>query len=302
MKSNIVIGTIILATVIAPSAYASAVPESSSVAEPSSSPSPAPTPTATPSPSPSPTPTTTPTPNVDTLPPPSQELVQQNPWQYISVDPAPNNSAIEPPSQDELETWAVVDANGNTLNIISCDRDYCGSGWIPTKFEGSTPVEFARVVLQSARNPQTGENNGGHWGNYNFSSNTWTKTNSDGSVYEMPKEHDSKPICIENCPTIFPTPEPLFSESVNLQSVTIEKNSETSIQERSISVKPAIINNDVVINKKINDKIFKNQVLIIATKGNSKKLWKQQVSGKIVNIKIPRKYLFWNISIRYLVG
>jgi hypothetical protein len=96
-----------------------------------------------------------------------------------------------------------------------------------------------------------------------------------------------------------PSPEASPSASPS-QTQSEETSTNTEISQRSISVKPVIIDNTAVINKKINEDIFKNMVIIVATKGKKQKTWSQQVSGNVVNIKIPRKYLFWKISIRYM--
>ena len=266
------------------------------------------TPTSTPSSSASTEPTPSATPNIDTLSPPSQEMIEQDLWSMVSVDPAPNNSEIDPESQDEPESWAVVDENGNTLNVVVCDRDYCGSGWIPTRYDGHTPVEFARVVLQGARDPQTGNSNGGHWGNYNFPSDTWTQTNPNGSVYEIPIAYGSQPICIELCPSPEPTPSPSPeptpspSPSSGESEETIPEIMPTVLQERLIFIDPVIVNNRIVINQTIKEIIFKNRIIFFATKGNKKKIWTHNIVGNVINIKIPIKYLSWNISFKYTVG
>ena len=238
--------------------------------------------------------------NTDTLPSPSQEAIQQNLWEAVSADPAPDSSEIDPASQDEPESWAVVDEDGNTLNVIVCDRDYCGSGWIPTRYDGFTPVEFARVVLQGARDPQTGNSNGGHWGSYNFPSDTWTQTNPNGSVYEVPITYGSQPTCIELCPSPEPTPSPLPTSEDSGE--TIIEMIPAVVQERLISINPVVVNNRIVINQAIQEVIFKNRVIVFAKKGNKKKIWIHSIVGNVINIKIPIKYLSWNISFKYTVG
>jgi hypothetical protein len=226
-------------------------------------------------------------------------MIEQNLWSEVSVDPAPDNSEIDPASQDEPETWAVVDENGNTLNVIVCDRDYCGSGWIPTRYDGFTAVEFARVVLQGARDPQTGNSNGGHWGNYNFPSNTWTQTNPDNSVYQMPVEYGAQPICIELCPTPEPTPSP--SPTSGDSEGTTPEITPTVVQERVVSIEPNVINNKIVINETVKEVVLEDRVIIIATKGNKKKIWVYKMVKNSIIIKIPIKYLSWKISFKYTV-
>lgn len=287
MKNKAIIITLIAVTSsVFSGAYVSADPLYTPVPTPSSSASTEPTPSATP--------------NIDTLSPPSQEMIEQDLWSTVSVDPAPDNSETDPASQDEPETWAVVDENGNTLNVIVCDRDYCGSGWIPTRYDGFTAVEFARVVLQGARDTQTGNSNGGHWGNYNFSSDTWTQTNPNGSVYEIPIAYGSQPICIELCPSPEPTPSP--SPSSGESEETIPEIMPTVLQERVIFIYPVVVNNRIVINETVREVVFKDRVIIIATKGNKKKIWAYKMVKNSISIKIPIKYLSWKISFKYSVG
>ena len=287
MKNKAIIITLISVTsLVFSGAYVSADPLDTPVPTPSSSASAETTPSATP--------------NIDTLSPPSQEMIEQNLWSEVSVDPAPDNSEIDPASQDEPETWAVVDENGNTLNVIVCDRDYCGSGWIPTRYDGFTAVEFARVVLQGARDPQTGNSNGGHWGNYNFPSNTWTQTNPDNSVYQMPVEYGAQPICIDLCPTPEPTPSP--SPTSGDSEGTTPEITPTVVQERVVSIEPTVINNKIVINETVKEVVLEDRVIIIATKGNKKKIWVYKMVKNSIIIKIPIKYLSWKISFKYTVG
>ena len=263
-------------------------------------PTPTTNPTVIPVPSPGyiPPPSESPSQNLDTLPLPSQELINQNGWVSASIDPSLNDSKTDPISQDEPEIWAIVDANGNTLNTIVCDIDYCGSGWIPTRFNGSTPVEFARVVLQVARNPETGEYGGGHFGTYNFSTNVWTLTTEDGVVYEMPTEYGQDPVCIENCPIFKPYPDP----DPESEEPEIPEEDTIVVQERKIFAKPSTTGNNVIVSAKINHKVLNNKVFVIAKKGNKKKVWATTITKKSINIKIPKKYLSWNISIRYVLG
>jgi hypothetical protein len=239
--------------------------------------------------------------NVDTLPLPSQELIEQNPWVESSVAP----EGQVPRGQDEPETWAIVDSNGNTLNIIVCDIDYCGSGWIPVAYDGFTPTEWARVVLQSQRNPETGNFGGGHWGQYNFSTNTWTQTDESGSVYQIPVEYGAERICISNCPVSDPSLENPYSDSLILtqQSDVPTKNNDEgpATSPRSIVVKPEIINNSIPLNIKIKGKVFNNRVTIVATKNGKQKIWNKRLKKNVLSINIPKKYSSWKISVRYRV-
>ena len=250
------------------------------------------TPVPTPSSSASAEPTPSATPNIDTLSLPSQEMIEQNPW---GPDGSEEGSTTLAP-----ETWALVDENGKTLNIIVCNIDFCGSGWIPTRYDGFTPVGFTRVVLQGARDPQTGDSNGGHWGNYNFPSNTWTQTNPDNSVYHMPVEYGAQPICIELCPTPEPTPSP--SPTSGDSEGTTPEITPTVVQQRVVSIEPTVINNRIVINETVKEVVLEDRVIIIATKGNKKKIWVYKMVKNSISIQIPIKYLSWKISFKYTVG
>jgi len=239
--------------------------------------------------------------NIDTLPLPSQELIEQNPW--VESSAAPEGQV--PSSQDEPEAWAIVDSNGNTLNIIVCDIDYCGSGWIPVAYDGFTPTEWARVVVQSQRNPETGNYGGGHWGQYNFSTNTWTKTDENGSVYQIPTEYGGERICIQNCPVAETVPgEPSTDPIPSTEEpvVSSENNDEVpATSPRSIVVKPEIINNAIPLNIKIKGKVFNNKVRVVATKNGKEKIWNKRLKKNVLSIKIPKKYSSWKISVRYRV-
>jgi len=239
--------------------------------------------------------------NVDTLPPPSQELIEQNPWVEASVAP----EGQVPSGQDEPEIWAIVDSNGNTLSVIVCDIDYCGSGWIPAAYDGFTPTEWARVVLQSQRDPETGNYGGGHWGQYNFSTNVWTKTDENGSVYQIPTEYGAEKICISNCPLSNPLPEDHFSEptaSSQQGGVPAENNDEGTITSlRSITVKSKIINNSIPLNIKIKGTVFNNTVTVVATKNGKKKIWNKRLKKNVLSINIPKRYSSWKISVRYRI-
>lgn len=241
-------------------------------------------------------------PNTDILEPPSQDLIEQDPWRESSS--APEEQV--PSGQDEPEGWAVVDENGNTLNIIVCDIDYCGSGWIPTAYDGFTPIEWARVVLQSKRDPQTGNSNGGHWGQYNFPTGIWTNENDLGEVYVIPKEYGEQPFCISNCPV----PEEEVVEDPSLSEVgtdpenTVIENTETvsETEARSFKVAPQIIKNKFLFSKKfhIRKNIVNGKIWIIATKNNKKIVWKIKAAkrGK-TKIEFPNKYFTWDIKINY---
>jgi len=239
--------------------------------------------------------------NVDTLPLPSQELIEQNPW--VESSTAPEGQI--PSGQDEPEVWAVVDQNGNTLNVIICDIDYCGSGWIPAEYDGNTPIRWHRVVIQSQRNPETGNYGGGHWGQYNFSTNTWTQTDENGSVYQIPTEYGAERICISNCPLSNPPSEDPFSEpavSSQHDSAPVENNDEGTITSlRSIAVKSKIINNSIPLNIKIKGKVFNNRVMVVATKNGKQKIWSKKLKKNVLSINIPKKYYSWKISVRYRV-
>jgi len=240
--------------------------------------------------------TTDDTENIDTLPPPSQELIEQNPWVESSVGP----EGQVPSGQDEPETWAIVDNNGNTLNIIVCDIDYCGSGWIPVAYDGFTPTEWARVVLQSQRNPETGNYGGGHWGQYNFSTDTWTQTDENGSVYQIPVEYGAERICISNCPVVETGPEPPAEDEIYVVPGT-NNNDSLITSPRSIVVKPEIINNSIPLNIKIKGKVFNNRVIVVATKNGKQKIWNKKLKKNVLSINIPKKYSSWKISVRYRV-
>lgn len=74
------------------------------------------------------------------------------------------------------------------------------------------------------------------------------------------------------------------------------------IAQRSFIVKPTISNNQLVVNKKVNPQISSTRAVIVATRGIERKTWIRKINGDTINIKIPRKYLNWKISIRYLAG
>jgi hypothetical protein len=230
--------------------------------------------------------------NVDTLPPPSQEIIEENPWLESSRSP----EGQIPSGQDQPEIWAIVDEGGNTLNITVCDIDYCGSGWIPVAWDGLNPTEWARVVLQSQRNPENGKHNGGHWGQYNFSTDTWTQIDQSGAIYQVPVEYGSDPFCIQNCPI-------LESETTNIdeEMVMIESNYENvyPVVERKFTLSPEFIKNKLVIKIKIKDQVFKNTATIVATKGKKKRVWNKKIRVNILSLKIPKKYSSWKISVKY---
>jgi hypothetical protein len=290
MKNKIIAGLIVaLGMSVSPSVYAEEIVEDSTssvdVSEPSEE--------------------STESPNIDTLPPPSEELIQQNPWQESS-------SAQEgevPAGQDEPETWAVVDENGNTLNTIVCDIDFCGSGWIPISYDGFTPNEWARVVLQAARDPETGKNNGGHQGQYNFTTNTWTNQNDRGEIYQVPIEYGENPFCIENClpvedprDTMTPPPgdEGIWDGIFDNNEVVAQNSLEVS--GKSIEAKVNNVKNRISFRYNVSStkKIKNNIVRIIAKNDYNKKSWKFKInnSGKVL-VALPIRYLDWDISISY---
>lgn len=299
MKRNIVIGTIFFTMIAVPGAYATTQSDGSTANTPTTQPTATSTPTAAPTVAPSPTATSTPTPQPT-----------------ATSTPAPTPSYAPGMAPGEHAGWAIVNPQTGqvTGGVIVCTPEVCGSGW----FAGM------RVVLQTLQDPVEAANSrngvgnvaGYSGGTYNFETGRWTMPGPNNSVYQIPLAYPGAdrggnvnvPTCVENCPTPTPTPipettptdEPSASPSPSESTSPIEDT--PIMQERRVSVKPSIINNSVVINKKLNDKVFRNQVLIVATKDNKRKVWTQRVSGKMVNIKIPRKYLFWNISIRYIVG
>jgi len=246
-------------------------------------------------------------PNEDTLSPPSEELISEDPWTNSSLDPEPNNPDIDPSSQDEPESWAIVDENGNTLNVIVCDIDFCGSGWIPTKYDGFTPTQWARVVLQGSRDPETGNSNGGHWGQYNFPSGVWTKQNDDGSVYQIPIEYGQESTCIANCPVR--DPEEIVDEPVDdpaLENPGVDNGegvvSSTETLARSVSVNAKTSNSSLSFVNKTHKKTMINsgKIWVIAKNNDKKKVWKFDVkdNGRSL-ITFPIGYADWNISINY---
>lgn len=239
----------------------------------------------------------------DSLPPPSEEIIQENPWLNSSIDPEPNNSEIDPISQDEPETWAVIDENGKTLNIISCDIDFCGSGWIPTQYDGFTPIEWARVVLQSRRDPESGNNNGGHWGQYNFQSGIWTETTPEGVVYQIPVEHGQDPFCISNCPV--DTPEEVVDQPEEESSEDQLSNEEiVESQFRNFSTKTTMVGNRFQFKHAAHKKkmVKFGKIWLIAKNKNEKKVWKFNIrkNGRI-NVILPIEYIDWDISVNYIL-
>ena len=235
--------------------------------------------------------------------PPSDTFVEDEPDPDPEPTPEPTSSPTSnvPNDQDEPEMWAIVDESGNTQNIIVCDADYCGSGKIPVNFDGSTPTEWANVVLQSSRDPETGNYNGGHWGQYNSSNNTWTYVSPDGSVYKIPTEYGSSPICIENCPV----PEEdivVVSQSSGNEEERISQN--ISSQPRSFSVVAQTTDKTFSFSKKfpIRSSIKGGKIWVVATNGSKKSVWKFRVANKNkTNITLPIKYSNWNISINYVL-
>lgn len=228
--------------------------------------------------------------NVDTLPPPSQELIDQNPW--VAASTAPEGQV--PAGQDEPEVWAVVDENGNTLNIIVCDVDYCGSGWIPSAYEGFTPTQWARVVPQSRRNPTTGEYGGGHWGQYNFSENAWYVTES-GSTYLAPTEFGAERVCVSNCgvPESPPTPNPDGTDAVDPTPIT--DGPATTIGSPIVTVSMSATGTLVARSSEF---IGKSQLAVIATKGQSTRVWQVRANKKgAIRIAIPKQFRTWDLRI-----
>lgn len=244
-------------------------------------------------------------PNVDVLPEPDEQLIAENPWVNSSTDPKVNDSSNDPTSQDNPEIWAVVDQSGNTVNTIVCDIDYCGSGWIPTQYDGFTPTQWARVVLQSARDPLTGENNGGHWGQYNFPSNVWTDIGSNGATYIIPTTYGESGACIENCPVIQDPLEGVVPEEGGEEVLlnNIESTEEiTETQTRNSFVKATKTKGYFSFKEKVHKKKFvrSEKVWIIAKKNNIKKIWKFRVKNNgLVKITLPIEYIDWNISVKY---
>jgi hypothetical protein len=239
--------------------------------------------------------------NVDTLPPPSQELIEQNPWAESSTAP----EGQTPSGQDEPEIWAIVDENGNTLNITVCDIDYCGSGWIPVAWDGFTPTEWARVVLQSKRNPETGDHSGGHWGKHNFSENSWylSETNRDGSVtvYLIPVEYGSKRVCISNCPA--DAPEEQGEQETEILETQNEPNyTNEEVSERSTKVNVEKKNGSLVFFAKLPKpkNLVRGSVWVIAEKQNKKSIFVFPVAKRgLTKISIPEKYLGSKVRISY---
>lgn len=239
--------------------------------------------------------------NIDTLPPPTQEDIENDSWNDNNKDPDGDGEAV-PKDQDEPESWAIVDENGNVINTITCDIDFCGSGWIPTKYDGNTPTEFARVVLQAKRDPSTGRNNGGHFGQYNFSSNTWTNVMSDGGTYYMPIDYGQDPVCLENCPVYGP-PEGYTEEAPTNESYTATSTQEPpDISTRNSEITFKSIEKNIVFNVKTHKakKIFKGKVWVIAKNNGQKVVFTFRVKNSGgAQIVIPEKYRFWDISVNY---
>ena len=289
MKKYIVAAVVATSLIVSPSVSAEEVIQNPPTSEP------------TPEPTPEPVEDPRQYPNVDTLPPPSQELIQQDPWANSSNAPV----GQVPSGQDEPESWAIVDENGNTLNIIVCDVDFCGSGWIPTAYDGFTPTQWARVVLQGARNPETGSSNGGHWGQYNFPSGVWTEERGSGGTYQIPIEFGQQPICVANCPIPEEGVVEIPEISADGGGVTTE-NTDSSVtpEPKSFSVVVQKTNKTVSFKQKFpNRKNIKNgNIWVIAIKGAEKFVWKfRAAKNNKTNIVLPNKYADWNISINYVL-
>ena len=313
MKSNIVIGTIFFTMIAVPGAYATTQSDGSTLNIPTTQTTATSTPTAEPTVAPSPSPTATSTPE---------------PQPTATSTPVPTSSPTYAPGMapGEHGGWLLVMPDGRAYGgVMVCTPEVCGQtgsgSFIDHLIKNREVAPGTRFVLQTLQDPVEAKNSSNGIGNvagynegrYNFETNRWTISddkNYGSPVYEIPLAYpgtdrggNKNPlICIDNCPVIEPTPSPSPSVPEESETPAPDDQDSVTIQERRVSVKPSVVNNAVVINKKLNDKVFKNQVRVVATKGNKKKVWTQQVSGKIVSIKIPRKYLFWNISIRYVVG
>jgi hypothetical protein len=242
-------------------------------------------------------------PNIDILPTPSQEMIKEDHW--TSVSSAPEGQV--PAGQDEPETWAVVDENGNTLNVIVCDIDFCGSGWIPTEYNGSSPTKWARVVIQGSRDSETGNANGGHWGQYNFPSGIWTQDTEDGKTYKVPTAYGQEPVCILNC--LVEEPEDVIDEPMDdpaLENPLIDDAEEgvlsTKTLARNVFVNAKTNNVSLSFVNKVNKKtmIRFGKIWIIAKNNDKKKVWKFDVENNGNSlITLPIGYADWNISINY---
>ena len=147
----------------------------------------------------SPTPAESPAPSASAGP--SQEIIDSNPWAPQDGD---GNGVDD--SQENAAGYAVIDANGNTTNIIVCSPAFCGSGWIPTRYDGYTPVEFARVVPQTSADRNSG-NVAGYWGHYDESSSTWTVTQGSSTFVIDPSKYPGEAgslTCVSGCQTELP--------------------------------------------------------------------------------------------------
>lgn len=141
------------------------------------------------------------------------------------ADPAPGMSP------GERAGWAVLDSNGNTVNIIVCTPEVCGSG----TFGGN------RVVLQTLQDPVTHNTAAYVDAHYNEQNGQWTReivsTTPNGQpnpVVEIPLAYPgSVPMpCIANCPTPTPTTTPEPSPTVALIMPAAR-----SVQARPIAIK-----------------------------------------------------------------
>lgn len=127
---------------------------------------------------------------------PTQDVIDSNPWAPHDSD---GNGVDD--SQENAAGYAIVDANGNTTNIIVCSPAFCGSGWIPTRYDGFTPVEFARVVPQTTADRNTG-NVAGYWGHYDETSSTWTVTQGNSTFAIDPSKYPGEAgslVCVAGC-------------------------------------------------------------------------------------------------------
>lgn len=356
MKNKAIIITLIAVTsLVFSGAHVSADPLDTPVPTPSSSASAEPTPSATP--------------NIDTLSPPSQEIIEQNLWSEVSATPTPTptptastplpheilavhttptqttNSYGEAcptvygswtrgcptvPNPDpgcvtgrglcpgEHAGWALVDANGNVSGgVIVCTPEVCGanspliagnSGYGGGYWAGQ------RLVLQTVQDdPVEAASSANGVGNvagyssgarYNFASGQWT-LQSGNDTYNMaiayPAGSDHLTLIYggssEETP-LTPSPSPTSGDSEG----TIPEITPTVVQQRVVPIEPTVINNRIVINERVKEVVFKDRVIIIATKGNKKKIWVYKMVKNSIRIKIPIKYLSWKISFKYTVG
>jgi hypothetical protein len=222
-------------------------------------------------------------------------------------------------SPGEHGGWVAVGPDGTPIGgVIVCTPEVCGQSgpgsFLELMYGEDTEIVFVLQTLQDpveAANSENGVGNvAGHSGAvYDFINNRWTIGGPNGSIYQIPLAYPGEdrggngnwPFCIEGC-HVLEQESGAVAES-NEEVDLVENNSEDSISltQRTIAVKPELIKNSLVVSMKIKGQVFKNTATIIAIKGNKKMVWNKRIKNGALNLKIPKKYSSWKISVRYRI-